>query len=82
MIRLSPSTSNLFNDCPRCFWLHINKKIHWPRDIFSSLPSGMDDVIKVYYDRYRTEGVLPPEIEGKVKGNLMPNKKLMTQVEP
>lgn len=71
MIRLSPSTLNLFLECPRCFWLHINEKIHRPRGPFPSLPTGMDGVIKVYFDKYREKGKLPPEIEGKVEGNLM-----------
>ncbi|KKM75421.1 hypothetical protein LCGC14_1390370, partial [marine sediment metagenome] len=32
-------------------------------------------MIKKYFDRYR--GTLPPEIEGKVEGSLMPDIKLM-----
>jgi len=76
MLRLSPTTGlNLFRDCPRCFWLHYNKKVHRPRGIFPSLPSGMDLVIKKYFDNYRDK--LPPEIKGKVKGRLMPDNKLM-----
>ncbi len=76
MIRLSPTTGlNLFRECPRCFWLHYNKKVQRPRGIFPSLPGGMDLVIKKYFDRYR--GTLPPEIEGKVEGSLMPDIKLM-----
>jgi len=34
------------------------------------LPSGMDAVIKKYFDRYRLKGKLPPELEGKIKGKL------------
>ncbi len=76
MIRLSPTTGlNLFRECPRCFWLHFNKKVQRPRGIFPSLPGGMDLVIKKYFDRYR--GTLPPEIEGKVEGSLMPDIGLM-----
>jgi CRISPR/Cas system-associated exonuclease Cas4 (RecB family) len=70
-IRLSPSTLNLFLECPRCFWLHINERIHRPRGIFPSLPGGMDGVIKTYFDKYRAKGELPPEIKGKVEGKLM-----------
>lgn len=75
--RLSPSTLNLFKDCPRCFYLHINKKIKRPRGIFPSLPGGMDRIIKTYYDRYRAQKKLPPEIATKVTGKLMPDKVLM-----
>lgn len=76
-IKLSPSTLNLFLECPRCFWLHINKGIHRPRGIFPSLPGGMDGVIKDYYDGYR--GSLPPEIVGKVAGKLFSDKQVLTK---
>lgn len=46
-IKLSPSTISLFMECPRCFWLQFNKNIHRSRDIFPSLPGGMDGVIKI-----------------------------------
>lgn len=77
--RLSPSTLNLFLECPRCFWLHINEKIHRPRGIFPSLPGGMDSVIKVYFDKYRTKGELPPEIKGKVEGKLVADLNLLNK---
>src|SRR4030042_2027754 len=72
-IRLSPSTLNLFADCTRCFWLHINRRIHRPSGPFPSLPGGMDVVLKTYYDKYRLTGKLPPEIDGKVEGKLYPD---------
>jgi len=78
-IRLSPSTLNLFLECPRCFWLQINRRIHRPRGIFPSLPSGMDNVIKKYFDKFRIQGRLPPEIEGKVKGKLIPDLSLINK---
>lgn len=79
MIRLSPSTLNLFFECKRCFWLHINKNIHRPRGIFPSLPSGMDNVIKKYFDKYRRQRKLPPEIEGKVPGKLVEDIELLSR---
>ncbi len=69
-IKLSPSSLNLFLDCPRCFWLDKNKNIKRPRGIFPSLPGGMDLVIKKYFDTYRIKNDLPPEIKGKVSGQL------------
>ena len=69
-IRFSPSTLNIFLNCPRCFWLDKNKGIKRPRGIFPSLPGGMDLVIKKYFDSYRLNNTLPPEIEGRVKGRL------------
>ncbi len=70
MISLSNSTLNLFLECPRCFWLHFNKKIARPRGIFPTLPTGMDSVIKNYFNHYRNLGELPPLIAGKVEGKL------------
>lgn len=78
-IRLSPSTLNLFLECPRCFWLQINRRIRRPRGIFPSLPSGMDNVIKKYFDKFRIQDKLPPEIEGKVKGKLIPDLSLINK---
>jgi PD-(D/E)XK nuclease superfamily len=77
-IRLSPTTGlGLFAECPKCFWLHYNEGVHRPRGIFPSLPGGMDLVIKDYFDKYR--GSLPPEIEGRVQGVLLPDVNLMNQ---
>ena len=61
-LRLSPSSLNLFNDCPRCFWNHFHGKKR-PSGIFPSLPSGMDKVLKEYFDFYRQKKLVPPEIE-------------------
>ena len=69
-LKLSPSSLNLFLDCPRCFWLDKKKGIRRPEGIFPSLPRGMDSVIKEYFDDYRIKGEMPPEIKGKVAGKL------------
>lgn len=70
--RLSPSTLNIFRDCPRCFWLQVNHGLPRPRGAFPSLPGGMDLVIKRYFDQYRRTKHLPPIIAGKVPGHLAP----------
>lgn len=67
---LSPSTLNLFEECPRCFWLQVVKKIRRPSGPMSSIPIKMDSIIKRYFDVYRKKGVLPPLIAEKVKGAL------------
>lgn len=78
LIRLSPTTGlGLFRECPKCFWVHYNKRVQRPRGIFPSLPGGMDLVIKDYFDKYR--GSLPPELKGKIKGSLMPDSDLMNK---
>lgn len=62
MIKLSPSTLNLFLKCPLCFWMQFNKGIRHPSTIFPSLPSGMDRVLKAHFDSYREKDLLPPEL--------------------
>src|SRR3989344_7162620 len=60
--KLSPSSLNLLENCPRCFWLQIVKKILRPSGAFPSLPSGMDKMIKTHFDKFRDNGSLPPEL--------------------
>lgn len=60
--KLSPSAINLMEECPRCFWLTKHKKWKRPDGIFPSLPSGMDRILKVHFDKFRDKGVLPPEL--------------------
>lgn len=77
-LRLSPTTGlGLFNNCPRCFWIHYNEGVHRPRGIFPSLPGGMDLVIKDYFDGFR--GGLPPELEGKIDGELFEDVVLLNK---
>lgn len=68
--KLSPSNLNLFEDCPRCFWLRMVKKIKRPSGPMSSIPIKMDSIIKHYFDRYRELNQLPPMIDGKIPGHL------------
>ena len=60
--KLSPSSLNLMQECPRCFWLEKNNVWKRPMGIFPSLPSGMDRILKVHFDKFRDRGLLPPEI--------------------
>ncbi len=78
-IRLSPSTLNMFLECPKCFWLEQVKGIHRPRGIFPSLPGGMDLLIKKYFDKYRALGKLPPELEGKMDVELFSDNELLNK---
>ncbi len=67
--KLSPSRMNLYFECPRCFWLRVNEKVKRPSGPFPSLPGGVDEKIKSHFDRYRSRGELPPELE-EVNGDL------------
>src|SRR3989344_4661917 len=77
--RISPTSClNLYRECPACFWHLYNSKVSRPLGIFPSLPGGMDEVIKVYFDTHRdsTAG-LPPELRGKIKGRLIADQALI-----
>ena len=64
--KLSPSALNLFQECPRCFWLTQHKVWKRPSGPFPSLPSGMDRILKAHFDKFRDNNTLPPELcEGK-----------------
>ena len=67
---LSQSKLSLFLECPRCFWLDVKGIKKRPSSIFPSLPSGMDSILKKYFDEFRCKNCLPPELEGKLKGHL------------
>ena len=62
MFKLSPSSLGLMKECPRCFWLTQNKIWKRPQGIFPSLPSGMDRILKIHFDKFRDKDELPPEI--------------------
>ena len=60
--KLSPSSLNLMQECPRCFWLTLHKVWKRPAGIFPSLPSGMDSILKTHFDKFMKQNKLPPEI--------------------
>ena len=77
-IKLSPSTLNLFLECPRCFWLRIKEKKYRPQGGFPSLPNGIDYFLKEYFDYFRNKVDLPPLIdELGIKGKIVPDQKLV-----
>jgi len=60
--KLSPSSLSLMHECPRCFWLDKHGVWKRPAGIFPSLPSGMDGILKIHFDKFRERGLLPPEL--------------------
>lgn len=61
------------SECPRCLWLHYNESVKRPRGAFPSLPDGMDNVFKNYFDAWRAKNKLPPELEGRVASAMLFN---------
>lgn len=75
--RLSASSLAVLLECPRCFWLQIHENIRRPSGPFPSLPSGIDGVLKSYFDGYRKQGTLPPDVRGILPGTLFSDQKLL-----
>lgn len=67
---LSPKSMNLMQECEKCFWLSVVKKIHRPDIPVASIVTRMDGIIKNYFDRYRAIDELPPIIKENVNGKL------------
>jgi len=78
VFKLSPSSLNLIEECPRCFWLDKHKVWKRPSGIFPSLPSGMDKVLKEHFDNFMKKGILPPELK---KNGIDDSYKLFDDVE-
>lgn len=72
--KLSPSSLNLMEECPRCFWLDKHGVWKRPSGVFPSLPSGMDSILKAHFDRFMEKGTLPPEL-AKINGYRLFNDK-------
>jgi len=77
--KVSPSSLNLFRECPRCFWLQINEGIKRPEPPTSSLPMGIDLTLKAYYDHWRKKGGLPPLLHEKIPGKLLADQALIAK---
>ncbi len=74
-IFLSPSTINLHEECPRCFYLHMKYEIKRPRGPMPSITIGMDSVLKRYFEYYRQIGELPPVLKNDMEGRLIKSLK-------
>jgi len=68
--RLSASSLAILLECPRCFWLQVHENLRRPTGPFPSLPGGIDGVLKTYFDRYRKNGALPPDVQDRLPGKL------------
>ena len=77
LIKLSPSSLNIMEDCERCFWLQIKKGLRRPQIPVAGIVIKMDLIIKDYFQGYRESGNLPELIKDKIKAKLakgMPRK--------
>ncbi|MGC8976773.1 MAG: PD-(D/E)XK nuclease family protein [Candidatus Ratteibacteria bacterium] len=74
-IGLSANSLNLFRECPRCFYLYVKEGISRPRGPMPSIASGIDSLIKEYFEYFRKKEKLPPFLEKKLEGKLITNLK-------
>jgi len=72
---LSPATINLYRECQRCFYLHMKYNIKRPRGPIPSIATGLDGILKKYFNYYRSIKELPPELKGEMSGYLIGNLK-------
>lgn len=56
MIKLSRSKLELFLECPRCFWLGVNKKIKRPDFPPYTINLAIDALLKQEFDIHRNNG--------------------------
>lgn len=75
--RLSASSLAVLLECPRCFWLQVHENLRRPSGPFPSLPSGVDGVLKTYFDQYRKKGKLPPDVEKLLPGTPFPRQDVL-----
>jgi len=79
-IQLSPSSLNLFLECPCCFWLEKKLGIRRPPPYPYALNAAVDTLLKEEFDSYRKKGELHPLlIAHKIKARLFPNQELLNQ---
>jgi hypothetical protein len=58
-LRISRSKVDLFIECPKCFWLNINKRIARPSGPPFSLNVAVDHLFKNEFDQYRGHSTPP-----------------------
>lgn len=77
MLTLSASSLALFNECPRCFYLQVKERLGRPKGIPMPLYNKMDLLVKKYFDKFRVQGKLPPQLVNKVEGHLLDNTEIL-----
>jgi len=77
-IKLSPSSLNLFLECPLCFWLEKKQKIKRPQPYPYALNQAVDTLLKEEFDSYRKKGELPPLLSAyNISAKLFSDQKLL-----
>lgn len=56
MVKLSRSRLELFLECPRCFWLLMNKNVKRPPGFPYTINNAIDALLKKEFDEHRFQG--------------------------
>ncbi len=79
-IQLSPSSLNLYLECPHCFWLGKKQGIKRPPAYPYALNLAVDILLKQEFDSYRAKGEVHPLISAhNIPAKLFPNQDLLNQ---
>jgi CRISPR/Cas system-associated exonuclease Cas4 (RecB family) len=79
-IQLSPSSLNLFLECPHCFWLEKRKGVKRPQPYPYALNAAVDVLLKEEFDVYRKKGEPHPLLVAhKIPAKLFQNQNLLNQ---
>ena len=79
-IQLSPSSLNLYLECPKCFWFEKKEGIKRPPPYPYALNMAVDTLLKKEFDSYRVKGEPHPLLlTNKISAKLFPNQDLLNQ---
>jgi len=79
-IQLSPSSLNLYLECPHCFWLEKKQGIKRPAPFPYALNMAVDTLLKQEFDSYRAKNEHHPLLKTKnIPAKLFSNQSLLNQ---
>jgi len=79
-IQLSPTSLDLYLECPHCFWLEKRQGIKRPPSYPYALNQAVDILLKQEFDSYRARGEVHPLILAhNIPAKLFPNQDLLNQ---
>jgi len=79
-IQLSPSSLNLYLECPLCFWLEKRQGIRRPPPYPYALNTAVDILLKKEFDIYRAKNEIHPLfLENNIQAKLFPDQNKLNQ---
>jgi len=79
-INLSPSSLNLYYECPLCFWFEKKMGIRRPQPYPYALNAAVDYLLKEEFDKYRKKRELHPLlVANNIPAKLFPKQQLLDE---